>query len=521
MSDGEFRIGEKYTVIGDIAAGEVSDVFEVVEDGTSNRFALKLLRENALEDRSIVAQFRQEAKIGQTLEHPNLVRVYDTLVKVTTLLPVKNPIAFLTMDMFRSQNIKTFLDNDQVGLQRRLQRLLEQVCEALIYLHEKGWIHRDVKPDNLLMNKAAEARLIDFSLAVRNKKRVRKIQGTRSYIAPETIKKEKAVAQTDIYSLGITVYEALTGEVPFKGSSPTDLLKQHIGTRAPAPSLLNKNVSPEMDRLVARMLAKKPADRHGSVEELLGEIRNIRIYVEDIAEVTDSEDTSDEDIKGLVKTIDSRADDVLSKRLAMDPEFAKQHQIEVEAKAEAKRQAADERASRVNLAQGSSSSDSEPVETAAPQPEPIAPAPMPTPAPGMPAPGMPAPGMPVPGMPAPGMPMPGMPVPMPGMVAPMPGVPAPMPGMPVPVPGMPAPMPGMPVPMPGMPAAPAPAAGTPAPPTAPPDPAATPAQPATPEPAPAPEPTNQPIPQLPPASSAPATQSEKDLPLMQELPDVE
>ena len=184
------------------------------------------------------------------------------------------------------------LGADGVSLQIRVVRLFEQLCQALGYMHDLGWVHRDVKPDNILFNKASELRLIDFSLSTKaagamskligGKEKV--IQGTRTYISPETILKAPPSPQSDIYSLGVTLFEVLTGEPPFRGTSPDDLLKKHLTTAAPPPSAINENVTPEMDRFVLKMLAKRPKDRYKNTHELLAEFRNIKPYKEDAAE---------------------------------------------------------------------------------------------------------------------------------------------------------------------------------------------------------------------------------------------
>ena len=594
MSDEVFKI-DQFTVIGDIAAGQVSDVFEVIEDGTGKNFALKLIREEILNtateksSKTILSQFKQEFKLGQLLEHPNLVQVYEMKFKAQTLLPVKDPIAYFTMDHFRSQNLKVAATHDPEGTQRQLQKMLEQICEALGYVHSQGWVHRDIKPDNLLLTKSSEARLIDFSLACKIKKKHSIIQGTRTYIAPETIKKQRAVPQTDMYSLGVTLYEVLAGQPPFTGSSPTDLLKRHLATKPPPPSLLNDNVAPELDRLVLRLMGKTPADRFESMEDLVAEIRNTRFFLEETEEPTD-EGADEEDIKSLVKTLDSRADAARSKLFAQNPELAQEHEEKQKAE-EARR--AKTKADQALAVQNSSKS----TETAAPAPTapaPAAPAVAPQPmampgitpaammpgmqgmpmgmpgmpvAPMMPPPGvpmapmMPPPGMlpmpgtaPIPGAIVPGMPpaVPGMPPAVPGMPPAVPGMPPAAPGMPPAAPGMPAAAPGMPPAAPGMPpAAPGmtPAApGMPAavpgiPPAAPGMPAAPgspvpggaggamplPGQPAVPaSPAPQASPPEQPTPGAPapqpplPAAGSPApTNRDDDLPLMEELPEIE
>ena len=179
-----------------------------------------------------------------------------------------------------------------MSLQVRIGRLFEQLCQALGYLHAQGWVHRDVKPDNILFNKSSELRLIDFSLTTRaagamsqlisGKGKV--IQGTRTYISPETILKAPPSPQADIYSLGVTLFEVLAGEPPFRGTSPDDLLKKHLTSAAPPPSAFNDNVTPEMDRFVLKMLAKKTKDRYKNTSEMLAEFRNIKPFKEDAAE---------------------------------------------------------------------------------------------------------------------------------------------------------------------------------------------------------------------------------------------
>jgi serine/threonine-protein kinase len=193
------------------------------------------------------------------------------------------------MDYFRAPNIKNQISSDLVGLHSRFRKVFESLCLALGYMHEKGWVHRDIKPENILSNKVGELRLIDFSLSVKSAggqgkllgARTKAVQGTRTYIAPETLLKKSATFQTDMYSLGITVFEILTGNPPFRGMSPGELLRMHVQDKAAEVSSYNKNVTPEMDRLVARMLSKKPDKRHKNMEEIYAEFRSLKVFIED------------------------------------------------------------------------------------------------------------------------------------------------------------------------------------------------------------------------------------------------
>src|SRR5215471_13828856 len=169
------------------------------------------------------------------------------------------------------------------------------------------------------MNKSSEVRVIDFSLACRAAGGLAKmlhrkqttVQGTRTYMAPEQILGKPLTAQTDIYNFGVTLFELLTGQTPFKGSTPKDLLLRHLGEPCPAPSEFNPNVTPQMDMLVKKMLAKKPEQRHKQIAEFMAEFRNAPLFKEEVVEkveLTDKQKAEKELALGLGERLDSRAD---------------------------------------------------------------------------------------------------------------------------------------------------------------------------------------------------------------------
>lgn len=490
---------DHYVRLGTIAMGKHAQVLEVQEENTTNRFAMKLLLSEAMKDSEQVATLKYEGKVAQSLDHPNLIKWVATVHRKTNI--------YLILELFKAPNLKSNILLDIVGVQSRLRKLIECTCQALHHMHEKGWVHLDVKPDNILMSRASEVRVIDFSLSQKIKGTLGKmfggkkeIGGTLTYIAPESIRKEAPSPATDIYSLGITIYECLTGTTPFKGSTPKDLLMKHLTALPAPPSDINKNVTLEMDRMVLRMLAKKTKDRQKNMQEVMSEFRNIQPFKEDPEKLREQKLAEQKEAEGqqsLGKSLDSRRDHVRSEKAKLDPEFAKQ------------------------LA-AAANPPTQPT-SAKPEPAKPKPAPKPQPAAAVPQAPMPmAPGFPpqMPFMPMPQI-MPGQFAPMPGYGHPgmpqqMPGYPpgaGPMPGMmPMPMqPGAMMPQPGMP--MPGMPGVPLPMPPQMAPPNQPQPNAVQPPAPARPAAGSVVRPGQRPEP-------PPSVKNVEDLPMMEELPDV-
>ena len=428
MSDAELIIGN-YKLLSCISSGQQSQVWDVAEVNSSDRFAMKLLLPEAFKDAEQKNALKHEARVAKSLAHPNLIGFHE--------ISITKEHAFFTMELFRAPNLKGQIQNEMVSLHLRLKRLIELTGLSLAHMHEKGWIHRDIKPDNILFSKGSELRVIDFSLASRptgggigalfkSKKNIL-VQGTRTYMAPEQIKKQPLTFQTDIYNFGVTVFELLTGKTPFQGTSPDDLLRKHVGTPPPPPSSINENVTPEMDRVVLKMLAKKPANRHKDMNEFLAEFRMVNLFRESPDKLAAAKAEAELNAQfSLNDRLDSRTDAMREKKL------------------------------------GGAKPAARPAAAKEPQPQPLAPQPQrPQQQPMQPAaarPGVPPqnpPGMPPrPGQP-PVMPMPGGAYP-PGMAPPgamPPGMP-PQPGMPQP--GMPQRMPAAAAagqPPPGMPGA--------------------------------------------------------------------
>ena len=275
------RIGG-YRYVRTIHPGHTSVVMEVVQEGTQRRFALKQLLASRAEDRDEYRAFMHEAKLGMELRHPNLIRVHDI---------VKDRVQpYFVMELFGGQHLKLSIARPSVYPlpTRQLHRIIEQATLALSYMHEKGWVHRDVKPENILFNKSGEVRVIDYALARRVASGFLKLfsgkvprQGTRTYISPEQIRCEAPAPSSDIYSLGITCYELACGRPPFRANSSQELLEKHLNERPLPVTNHNKRVTPEFNDLVLKMIQKRPVDRFSSLDEFLSRFRSIRIFQDD------------------------------------------------------------------------------------------------------------------------------------------------------------------------------------------------------------------------------------------------
>lgn len=260
-----------YRLISRIRAGNTCEVFDASNDATGERLALKLLAGSAAKNKEEIGYLKHEYEVGKPLDHPRVIRIYN--------FGHERDAYFLAMELFPHPNIKQRLLQGFEAMAPLVTQCIRQAGEGLAYLHSKGWVHRDVKPDNFLMDSEGNVKLIDFALATKKKGSLArlfsgksKIQGTRSYMSPEQIRGQAVDPRADVYSFGCMVYELLTGKPPFTGISTNDLLTKHL--RAPIPPVQagNRNVAEEFGALLRSTLAKKPEDRPQSMEDFLTEM---------------------------------------------------------------------------------------------------------------------------------------------------------------------------------------------------------------------------------------------------------
>jgi serine/threonine protein kinase len=258
-----------------IRTGGTCQVWEAVRNG--ERVAVKFLQPEVRNDKEEIGYLRHEVEVGQTLHHPNVIQIYE--------FNIDRQIAFLVMEYHPGRNIKMLI---RLGIETfgyLVPTIITNAASGLQYLHEQGWVHRDIKPDNFLVTENGDVKLIDFALAHRIRTGLSrlfggrsKVQGTRSYMAPEQIRGKALDGRTDVYSFGCMLYELLSGKLPFTGISPEELLRKHLTAAVPVLMSANKNVTPDFSDLVGQMMAKDPNDRPQSMEEFLRYLQTVRVF---------------------------------------------------------------------------------------------------------------------------------------------------------------------------------------------------------------------------------------------------
>lgn len=261
-----------------IRLGSSCQVWEAIETETGERYALKVLREDFRQNKQEVSFLKTEFEIARSMNHPNVIKMYD--------LVLTGNAPFLVLELFSELNMKQALRRGPESIAYMLEKILEQCVEGLYYMHSQGYIHCDIKPDNFLVSRDGDVKLIDFTISQKIKKglakllggKAKNIQGTRSYMAPEQIRGKTLDPRADIYSFGCVMFELVTGKLPYTGESPNDLLNKHISAPIPSPLVANENVTPEFAAVIRSMMAKRPEERPDSMWELLKVLRVTKIF---------------------------------------------------------------------------------------------------------------------------------------------------------------------------------------------------------------------------------------------------
>ncbi|MCK5594859.1 serine/threonine protein kinase [bacterium] len=264
----------KYIVQDIVKFGGMSQIYKAIDPATKEVVAIKILHPGKMNHRTING-FVQEAKMLEKLNHPNIIQVIDFGKEEGTLYTV--------MEYINGKDLKKLLLHKKIkGFQEKYDIIL-QIGRGLDYLHENNIIHKDIKPENILILKNNEVKIIDFGLAHYDRLRIfthnHFIDGTPTYMSPEQIKKEHIDTRTDIYSFGILIYEMLTGRVPYQGNDKNAIMRAHINihTRPRSISYYDSSISKNTENCVMKTIEKNPNKRYQTVSEMILDFRRSKI----------------------------------------------------------------------------------------------------------------------------------------------------------------------------------------------------------------------------------------------------
>ena len=267
-----------YKLIERIGEGGFGVVYRAKQPAVDREVAIKVILPEFAEHPEFVRRFEAEARMVAKLEHPHIVPLYDYWRDEEG--------AFLVMRWLRGGSLRDALESGpwEVGA---VGQLLEHITDALSLAHEHGVIHRDLKPGNILLDEAGNAYLTDFGIAKdvagEGLTQTGKIVGSADYLAPEQAKGEPVTPKSDIYALGVLLYEMLTGEHPFPELTPIQRLQKHLNEPLPSIRRFRPELSIELNNVIQRATAKDPAERYTDVREMLEACRRVLITVEEAA----------------------------------------------------------------------------------------------------------------------------------------------------------------------------------------------------------------------------------------------
>ena len=264
-----------YRLLNIVNVGQTSRLWQAYDDDQRKYVGIKTLQERFLRDSQQIYFLRREYEVAGKLDHPLVMKIHH--------FGYDKKIPYLAMEWCSAPNLKMLLNRGYEEIAPHMQRIVPQMVEALVYFHGKGWIHRDIKPDNYVFSEETGLKLIDFALAVNkpnflSKMLGSKVHGTASYMSPEQIQGKAVDEAADIYSLGCSFFELIAGRPPYSGGSMNDLLQKHISNAIPPVTARNTNVTPEMAEIVKMCLAKNISDRPRTSKELYDLVKSVRVY---------------------------------------------------------------------------------------------------------------------------------------------------------------------------------------------------------------------------------------------------
>jgi serine/threonine-protein kinase len=233
--------------------------------------AIKVPLEQMEADPVLIERFKREQEIGQLLDHPGIVKTFND---------EERGRLYMVMEWVDGSLLRTILNEEKKLPTERAVKIALGICDALDYMHKRGIVHRDLKPENVMVGEDDQIKLIDFGIAMKEDARrltfvnVSSLLGTPDYISPEQVKGGRGDQRSDIYAVGIILYEMLTGRVPYVGPNPLAVMNERLLNDVKSPRELNPEMSPELEEILYRALEREPRHRYATASEMMWDLEH-------------------------------------------------------------------------------------------------------------------------------------------------------------------------------------------------------------------------------------------------------
>src|SRR6476660_577811 len=268
----------RYEITGEVGRGAMGVVYRANDPFIGRTVAVKTLQLSeqgtGLTREELLSRFQTEARAAGLLTHPNIVVVYDA--------GEENGLYYITMELVEGKSLQHLIDSGQMFPLPRVLHIMEQTCSALQFAHERNVIHRDIKPANLMLTADDTVKVTDFGTAkilqFGTVQQTAHVMGTPSYMSPEQVKGKVVDGRSDIFSLGVLLYEMVTGEKPFPGQNITTVIYKIVNEEPVPPRQIDPSIHPGISAVVMKALAKEPEARYQSCREMLEDLRGYRSF---------------------------------------------------------------------------------------------------------------------------------------------------------------------------------------------------------------------------------------------------